>query len=85
MLTQLGPQRSRVKGPKRVDTLDHAETAERRYDIDDLRGIALGAGECKHDVDAGKASSLELRGERLAVIDHVLGAEAFDPVARGRA
>src|SRR5262249_18046131 len=80
----LRPQRGCVKGPEGVDAFDHAETALRRYDVEDLRGIALRAGEGQHDVDAGKTRSLELRLERLAVIDHVLGAEALDPVLRLR-
>src|SRR5262249_54819360 len=78
----LRPQRSGVEGLESLRALDEAEAALWGYDLDDLRGIALGAGESKHDVGAGEAGRSQLRQKRLAVVDHMLGAEALDPVLR---
>jgi hypothetical protein len=79
MLTHFENSWAVSKAFSEVHALDQPEAALGRYDFRNLAGIAGGSGEGQHDVGGGKAGRLQLRRERLAMVDDLVCAEVAHP------
>jgi len=64
---------------RRAQPDDKSDASFRRDHVGDLLPVRFGAGEAGNRVDVAKTRCLELRPQRLAMIDDVVGAHALAP------